>query len=231
MLSSARFVAAISLILLSASAQAEVLKGLAHTITDGDTIIVSDGIQSHRIRLNGIDAPELSQPAGKEAREALRRVIENQPVIVIWSKRDRYGRVIGTVTFGAADLGITMLYQGWAWYFKQYESDIPEIERVLYQEAETSARDRKVGLWKADNPQPPWEARHPETVSEKVIPASSIPNNSPPAPTPGYVPQPKTTVTYEPPARQTSSYSRGPRGGCYYMRGSRKVYVDRSLCN
>lgn len=26
-------------------------------------------------------------------------------------------------------------------------------------------------------------------------------------------------------------YYRGSRGGCYYMSGSKKVYVDRSVCN
>jgi hypothetical protein len=31
--------------------------------------------------------------------------------------------------------------------------------------------------------------------------------------------------------KMDSGYIRGPRGGCYYLNGSRKVYVDRSLCN
>lgn len=224
------------LILLCASAQAEILRGLASAITDGDTIVVSDGTQSHKVRLNGIDAPELSQPFGKESRAALARIIEYQSVVVIWSKRDKYDRIIGTVTWRSADVGLTLLYQGWAWYFKKYESDVAEIERVIYQEAEASARQRRVGLWQANNPQAPWDARHPEPIAESaVIAPVAKATQSTSAPTP-VLPSRQVTPrpvepSYQAPVQRSEIYFRGPRGGCYYLRGSRKVYVDRSLCN
>lgn len=208
------------LLLLVCGAQAEIIRGVASTITDGDTIVVNDGTQSHKVRLNGIDAPEMSQPYGSESRAALARIIESQPVVVIWSKRDKYDRIIGTVTWRSADVGLTMLYQGWAWYFKKYESDVPEIERVIYQEAEASARTRRSGLWQADNPQAPWDARQPETLSNinTIAPVFST--------------EPRVIKpTNQTPTTSSEIYIRGPRGGCYYMRGSRKVYVDRSLCN
>jgi len=228
------------LVLLSVSVNAEVLKGTVHTIVDGDTFLLSDGSQTHRIRINGIDAPELSQPFGKEAKEALRRQIEYQKVSVVWSKKDRYDRLIGVVALGSIDVGLRMIEEGCAWYFRQYEQDVSEVARVLYDAAETSAMWKRIGLWQADKPQAPWDARHPENVEPVVSESAATwtPSSINKVTTPPVPPQPSRVIPnpielYKASRAQTTSrtYFRGPRGGCYYYSGSRKVYVDHSLCN
>jgi endonuclease YncB( thermonuclease family) len=59
-------------------------------IADGDTITVLLNKTQHKIRLEGIDAPEKGQAYGTKARQALADKIFGQTVRVEWTKRDRY---------------------------------------------------------------------------------------------------------------------------------------------
>ena len=64
-----------------------------YVVRDGDTLIGS-GVA---VRLWGVDAPEKREPGGAEATEALRRLIEGQPLAVLRhdrpAGRQRVGRV------------------------------------------------------------------------------------------------------------------------------------------
>ena len=90
--------------------------------------------------------------------------------MVVWSKRDRYGRIVGRVLLqectasGCAyttDLGLEQLKAGLAWHYKQYAKDQPLGERVRYAWFEQQARARREGLWKEAVPVPPWQFRKP----------------------------------------------------------------------
>ena len=79
---------------------------LCHRVVDADTIILSN---VGRVRLAGVDAPELDTPAGIAARDELAARIEGQPVHVRFCRRrsastagpantiihDRFGRLLG----------------------------------------------------------------------------------------------------------------------------------------
>ena len=59
-------------LLVTPLASAETLTGRVVGIADGDTITVLDtSNQQHRIRLNGIDAPEKKQAFGSRAKQNL----------------------------------------------------------------------------------------------------------------------------------------------------------------
>ncbi len=88
-------------------------------VVDGDSIWVqpSAGGRRQRLRLSGVDAPEICQPLGREARDALQALVLNQPVRLTVHAYDRWGRGIATVwrVGDELDLSAHMVAAGWAW--------------------------------------------------------------------------------------------------------------------
>jgi endonuclease YncB( thermonuclease family) len=152
------------LLLALAPLQAAELRGKVIGVTDGDTLTLLDANkQQHKIRLNGIDAPESGQAFGQVSKQGLSTLVFGQDVVVVWSKTDLYGRKVGTVMRGAVNANLEQLRAGLAWYFRRYESDVAPANRPIYATAEADARAAKRGLWRDANPQPPWEFRSPST--------------------------------------------------------------------
>ncbi len=58
-------------------------------VTDGDTLLLLVENQHHRIRLEGIDAPEKQQPYGNRSKAALSELAFNRYVLVLWRDTDR----------------------------------------------------------------------------------------------------------------------------------------------
>ena len=82
----------------TAAFASETLKGRVVKVADGDTITVLDAANvQHRIRLDKIDAPEKSQPFGDAARKHLATFVAGKDVEIEWAKKDKYGRILGTV--------------------------------------------------------------------------------------------------------------------------------------
>ena len=91
---------------LASSVFAEVLFGTVVAVHDGDTITLKNESGQKKIRLAGIDAPELNQPFGVESRAALREVVLDKQVQVETSKTDKYGRVVGRVILDGVDINL-----------------------------------------------------------------------------------------------------------------------------
>jgi endonuclease YncB( thermonuclease family) len=165
-------VAATIILVLSGQASAETLQGRVVSIADGDTITVLDSDhQQHKIRLSGIDAPEKKQPFGQKSKEHLSQLVFNKQVNVVWTKRDRYQRIIGKVMVAepsclrpdcpkTLDAGLSQISVGLAWWYRQYARDQSPEDRQRYELAESEAKARKAGLWSEREPVPPWEWRH-----------------------------------------------------------------------
>ena len=146
----------LAVLLLAGTAHADVISGLAR-VTDGDTIRIAN----ERIRLHGIDAPELRQKCGTEtgepyqcgisAAEKLREAIGNQSVDCQFFERDRYNRIIGTC-FNATGKNIQswMVESGWAVAYRRYST--------RYVEEEAAAREAKRGIWRGSFTMP-WTWR------------------------------------------------------------------------
>ncbi len=105
------------------------------------------------MRLGGIDAPEKSQAFGTRAKQ-------RQAVGVEWEKRDRNGRVVGKLLRDDRDLGMQMVQEGFAWWYRAFADEQSGVDRVLYAAAEQSARSARRGLWADAQPLAPWEYRH-----------------------------------------------------------------------
>lgn len=129
-------------------------------VIDGDTIdVLTARFETLRIRLSGIDAPELGQAFGRNAKAALSSLAFTRQVTIEWHKRDRYGRLVGKVTLEGRDIALEMLTLGMAWHYRQFESEQRAADRGRYQEAENRARAARRGLWADAAPVPPWEYR------------------------------------------------------------------------
>lgn len=131
---------------LPAPAAARVVEGTVVRVKDGDSLLLRRGTAAFdrrvsEVRLAGIDAPELSQPHGRQARAALARMVEGQRVQLRITDRDRYGRIVGYVVAGGRDVNRAMVATGNAWAFGRYERD------TAMQAAHDRARQQRLGLW------------------------------------------------------------------------------------
>ncbi len=148
------------LLLLSCSLHAATLQGKVVGVADGDTITVLDATNTkHKIRLQGIDAPEKAQAFGQKSKQSLSQMVYNKQVTVEYQKKDKYGRTLGKVLHNGTDVCIEQIKLGMAWHYKQYASDQPKEDRGLYDQTEQDARAKKAGLWIDKAPTPPWEFR------------------------------------------------------------------------
>ena len=129
-------------------------------VSDGDSITVLDSAKrQHKVRLAGIDAPELKQAFGQASKRSLSALVFGKTVAVGTEKRDRYNRQIGKVLVEGRDANLAQVEAGFAWHYKQYAAEQSAIDQILYGEAEADARSSHRGLWQDRNPQAPWEYR------------------------------------------------------------------------
>ena len=130
------------------------------SVTDGDTFEIRDAAgHTWRVRVAGIDAPERSQPYGREARAHLAELLSEGPLRLEVRKLDRYGRLVADAFAGASDAGRAMLKAGAAWHYRRYAHEQPPPQRRAYEAAERDARAALRGLWRQPSPEPPWAYR------------------------------------------------------------------------
>ena len=94
-------------------ANAEEIKGKVVSIADADTITFLDASNTqHKIRFDGIDAPEKGQDYGTKATEALKATIGQNAVRVVTSGKDKCEREIGTVFVGNKNINEWLVENG-----------------------------------------------------------------------------------------------------------------------
>ena len=148
---------AISLLLVTLGFSSAVAGDVA--VTDGDGLVMA----SERIRLWGIDAPELDQTCkrhgatyacGENARDTLAGLLTGGEVSCEPVDRDRYGRLIARCSVQGRDLGAEMVRRGWAVDFRRYS-------RGAYAREEDQARAARRGLWAGEFvPPAEWRRKH-----------------------------------------------------------------------
>lgn len=125
-------------------------------VHDGDTIIIKKKGGVTSVRLAGIDAPELAQPGGVQARDYLRSLLEGHDIRLVIRDHDRYDRAVADVYVdGHKRVNADMVLAGWAWWYKSYA-----LHDVELQFNQSTARELHRGLWAMPDPVPPWEWRH-----------------------------------------------------------------------
>ena len=146
----------IIILILTTNLLAEEIIGISKVI-DGDTV----HINNFKIRLEGIDAPEMRQKCKKEflkisstigfifykdyncgevSKKKLKDKIKESEIKCISSSKDRYKRHIATCFKGQTNLNQWMVRNGYAIAYRRYNKKyIPD---------EDFAKENKLGLWK-----------------------------------------------------------------------------------
>ncbi|GLI39865.1 thermonuclease family protein [Geobacter hydrogenophilus] len=143
------------------------LEGTAVKVLDGDTFLLLTGTRTVKVRLFGLDAPEVrrklrpGQPFGAEAKQALEKKVEGKKISIDVVDVDKNLLVIGMVKTGGRDIDREMIEEGWAWAYRQR---LREPYSSRYVAAENKARKMRLGLWRQENPQPPWSFRFEQKI-------------------------------------------------------------------
>lgn len=125
-------------------------------VIDGDTIVISDNGGSPRVRIIGIDTPELGRNGnpdecyGQESTAALTAALSAGPIELVsdpsQGDTDKYGRLLRHITVNGQSVAVTMLAAGMG---HEYTYDTPYAGLADHQAAEAAARDSGAGLWSA----------------------------------------------------------------------------------
>ncbi|HEY0918207.1 thermonuclease family protein, partial [Devosia sp.] len=135
-------------------------RGMARA-ADGDSL----RLEGVRIRLVGIDAPELDQvcwdgqgrewTCGLSSRARLAQVLEGSVVECLPQGHDRYGRVLARCEASGRDLGALQVAEGWALADGDYGAE------------ERRARAGKAGIWRGRFVDPrQWRREGPSAAPE-----------------------------------------------------------------
>ena len=142
------------------SCQALTLEGRVVKVADGDTITILDQDRvQHKIRLEGIDAPEKKQAFGWRSKHQLSLLVFGRWVTVETYKKDKYGRQVGKVLVQGVDANLAQIKNGLAWHYTAYANEQSMQDRTEYSDAQTHARALQLGLWQDPQPVPPWDYR------------------------------------------------------------------------
>lgn len=125
------------------------------TVNDGDTVT----IQGRRIRLGCIDAPEISQPRGEEAKKTLQELLRNGNPKVNRLGTDRFGRTVASLEVLGRNINVEMVRRGQAFVYGQFLSSCPPAMQTELRAVENYARTRGIGVWQDNPPDYPWEFR------------------------------------------------------------------------
>ncbi|AOF85160.1 hypothetical protein BSY239_610 [Hydrogenophaga sp. RAC07] len=124
--------------------QDEVYSARVSRVFDGDTVWVKPlaGGPYRKLRLEGIDAPEICQSGGETSRDLLARRVLNQVVEVRVRAQDDYGRGVARIVHQGDDVAAWLVANGQAWSYRWRRSLGP------FADEEALARKSRRGIFK-----------------------------------------------------------------------------------
>ena len=145
--------------------------GFVRAVYDGDTVLLATrGNNRLKVRLYGVDAPETrkpdkpGQPFGDVAKRTLMYKIMGRQVSAEIVEKDQYDRSVAVIRYEGRDINREMVSEGLAWAYRQY---LGGAYASAYIGAEEQARRMRKGLWRDNNPLPPWEFRQALSGNKK----------------------------------------------------------------
>jgi len=166
--SSAALIASIAFIVCAALLHAEPqpeITGKVVGVHDGDSItVLAAGNVQLKVRLEGIDAPELKQAFSQQSKEALSGLVFGKTVNLHVTGKDRYKRTLAVVVVEGVNVNLELVRRGMAWRYDKYSKDAALLA------AQDEAKAARRGLWADAAPVPPWEWRtKAKTKSKRVL--------------------------------------------------------------
>ncbi len=145
------------IILLPVDIFSEEYEAIVLKVIDGDTIYIKSDNGRKKVRLRHIDAPEIKQSYGEQAKNFLDNELDGKRIIVNSDYKDKYGRDIGDIFVynknQAIYINAKLIKSGNAWVYKSYRKN------SYLMNLENFAKNNKLGLWKGNSPIKPWEFR------------------------------------------------------------------------
>jgi micrococcal nuclease len=128
-------------------------------VVDGDTLVVTEGTTSTKLRLIGLDTPETVDPRkpvqcfGREASDEAKKLLSGQEVRLEYDPSqgmlDKYGRTLAYVFLTNGTLfNEFMIAEG---YGHEYTYNLPYKYQKEFKAAEAQARANLRGLWAPDS--------------------------------------------------------------------------------
>ena len=145
---------AILFLIFTSNILAEEIIGIPR-IVDGDTVQINE----FKIRLEGIDAPEINQTCvasegkvacGKISRDILITKVTNNKISCTDEGKDFYGRVLGECFVNGESLSRYLVREGFAFAYRKYSDKF-----ILDEEY---AKSNRLGMWSMKF-QYPWDYR------------------------------------------------------------------------
>jgi len=140
-------------------------KAKVANIIDGDTVIVATLFGQKTIRLDSIDCPEDGQQWGDIATYGLIKLIGGRRVHLEEHGLDSHGRTLATIYVRHAsnsewmNVNERMVTLGHAWVMRRFYDHLPRDRQDKLNRLESWSRSKKIGLWRLDDPVPPWQWR------------------------------------------------------------------------
>ena len=135
--------------------------GRAIRLWGGDNFEFGKVNELHYIVIRGVDTPKPGQPYFAIARNHANRLMLKRKVRIEVYGHDSMKREIADVFVvnedpadltGDTSVGLELIRMGYGWY------DGCEFEGAeAFKQAELDAREKKIGLWEAENPVAPWD--------------------------------------------------------------------------
>lgn len=154
LLARALILAAVCVTTAPASAGPAILAGVA-TVHDGDTLTIG-GVA---VRLKGISAPELGEPGGIAARDALRALVGDRVVRCRLTGETTHRRAVGFCKVGRRDLQAALVRAGLA-------MACPRFDR-RYVPLEVRPRAAGTGVWGNGYARPGYCAPRPRPAGAR----------------------------------------------------------------
>ena len=140
-----------------ANVNAASLYGKVIEVNSGDVITIFNLNRPVRVKLVGVDAPEMNQAFGDVAKKHLSDLVFDKAVLVNYSGISSDSSLTGRVLLNDADIGAQMIRDGAAWFDPNTSDRLAATDREVYQQSEQAARSERRGLWQEANPTAPWE--------------------------------------------------------------------------
>jgi endonuclease YncB( thermonuclease family) len=109
------------------------IEGVVNRVTDGDSLWLQPaGRGPIEVRLRDIDAPEICQDYGADAKKALEQFALGKTALLVPSGKDSHGRTVGAVIIDGQSVSKWMVAEGHAWStrFKYDRGPLMKEERL-----------------------------------------------------------------------------------------------------
>lgn len=202
-------------------------------VVDGDTIDVNINEKIERIRLIGIDTPEIVDPRktvqcfGKEASDKAKLLLNNQLVSLegdsTQGERDKYNRLLRYVFLkDGVSFNELMISEGYA---HEYTYNLPYKYQNEYKNAEKSARENKRGFWADNICVTPTPTSIPTSIPLPTrVPPTSVPN------IPIYIPPTEIPQQVAPQSNSGGGFSCNCSKACGAMSSCDEAYFQLNNC-